>query len=197
MNELDANFWQNRYEQGDTAWDLGMPSPPLAQYIDQLKNRNIKILIPGAGNSYEAEYLYHHGFKQTYIIDLADAPLKNFKSRVPAFPIDQLIQGNFFDHHEKYDLILEQTFFCAINPALRKAYVKHMAELLNPDGILAGLLFDCEFEKEGPPFGGSANDYRPMFSQYFELKQFNAATNSIPPRAGREIFIECRKKNEE
>ena len=40
----------------------------------------------------------------------------------------------FFEHNKKYDLILEQTFFCALNPALRRAYVAKVYELLNVNG---------------------------------------------------------------
>lgn len=194
MNKLDANYWQGRYADGQTGWDLGEPSAPLKEYIDHLTDLNLYILIPGAGNSYEAEYLFHKGFKNIYIVDFATAPLQHFAERVPEFPENQLIQNDFFELTGQYDLILEQTFFCAINPALRNDYVVQMHRLLKPNGILAGLLFDCEMDKEGPPFGGSKAEYEKYFSPFFELKHFESAKNSISPRAGRELFIECLKK---
>lgn len=43
-------------------------------------------------------------------------------------------------------VLMEQTFFCAINPSLRKDYVAKMHELLAPNGKLVGVLFDKEFE---------------------------------------------------
>jgi methyl halide transferase len=57
MKKDTENYWTNRYETASTGWDLGEPSMPLKTYIDQLENTAIKILIPGAGNAYEAEYL--------------------------------------------------------------------------------------------------------------------------------------------
>jgi len=33
---FDKNFWDQRYQTNDTAWDLGEVSPPLKQYIDSL-----------------------------------------------------------------------------------------------------------------------------------------------------------------
>ena len=50
-------YWINRYKEERTGWDIGYPSTPLKEYIDQLQDKNLRILIPGAGNGYEAEYL--------------------------------------------------------------------------------------------------------------------------------------------
>jgi len=166
-NSLDEKYWDGRYTNDSSAWDVGFISTPLKEYIDQLTNKDLKILIPGCGNSYEAEYLFTNGFKNVFIIDLADSPLKHFSDRVPSFPKNQLIKGDFFKHEGSYDLILEQTFFCAIDPLLRNDYVKKMSELLNPSGKLVGLLFDCDFEKMGPPFGGNKITYIEQFSPFF------------------------------
>ena len=58
MTQFDQNFWNERYQNDETRWDLGTVSPPIAQYTQQLPNKNISILIPGCGNTYEAAYLY-------------------------------------------------------------------------------------------------------------------------------------------
>ncbi|NCA21677.1 MAG: methyltransferase domain-containing protein, partial [Crocinitomicaceae bacterium] len=132
--ELDAQFWQSRYENNQTGWDLGSASPPLVHYFNQLEDKNIKILIPGCGNAHEAEYLFNNGFQNVFVIDLAEAPLKNFKSKAPEFPENQLIQGDFFILEDTFDLIIEQTLFCAINPELRNEYIKKTSNLLTENG---------------------------------------------------------------
>ncbi|RYZ83937.1 MAG: hypothetical protein EOO68_32290, partial [Moraxellaceae bacterium] len=71
--ELNQSFWDERYQKGDTGWDLGAISAPLQQYIDQLSNKQISILIPGCGNAYEAEYLLRHGFTNISLIDISPA----------------------------------------------------------------------------------------------------------------------------
>lgn len=86
METLNAEFWNKRYLEGTHGWDLGAVSPPLKAYIDELTNKELKILIPGGGNSYEAEYLFRKGFKNVYVVDLAEEPLKNIQKRVPKFP---------------------------------------------------------------------------------------------------------------
>jgi len=187
--ELDKSFWEERYKNQSTGWDLGAVSEPLKVYINSLQDNSISILIPGAGNSYEAEYLHSKEFKNVDVIDIAAQPLKNFQIRVPEFPQENLIQTNFFDWTNTYDLILEQTFFCALDPALRPAYAKKMSELLNPKGKLVGVLFDFPLTKVGPPFGGSQEEYLSYFEPYFEIKRMERCYNSIKPRAGNELFI--------
>lgn len=191
--EFNADYWQNRYQLGQTGWDVGAITPPLRYYFDQLPNTGQRILVPGCGNAYEAEYLFLNGFAHTYVADVAKAPLQRFSDRIPDFPKDQLLLQDFFQLQGQFDLIVEQTFFCAIDPTLRADYARKCAELLVPGGKLVGLLFDTTFEKPGPPFGGSREEYRSYFEPCFEFLHFENAYNSIPPRQGRELFVELRK----
>jgi len=192
--QFNAAYWQQRYESGQTGWDAGGITPPLKEYFDQLQNKDIQVLIPGCGHAYEAEYLFRQGFKQVYIADVAAAPLQAFARRVPDFPKEHLLQQDFFALQEQYDLLVEQTFFCALKPELRPDYARQSAALLKPGGILMGLLFDTTFAHAGPPFGGSREEYRSYFETYYAFLRFKAATNSITPRQGRELFIELQKK---
>ena len=140
---LSEKFWENKYKTNKIGWDLGEVSPPLKTYFDQLINKDLKILIPGGGNSYEAEYLFNNGFKNVYVVDVSKTALGNIKKRVPNFPNSQLILGNFFDLNDTFDLAIEQTFFCAIDPNLREKYAYKMKDLLKSKGKLVGLLFDA------------------------------------------------------
>lgn len=187
--KIDKSYWENKYKSKTTGWDIGEISTPLKTYIDQLENKQISILIPGAGNAYEAEYLWANGFTNVTIIDLTEHPLINFKQRVPDFPEEQLKCIDFFNFNGSFDLILEQTFFCALHPKLRKQYVSKMYELLSPKGKLAGLLFNFPLTKEGPPFGGSESEYLSLFSPNFKIKALNKSYNSIKPRENRELFF--------
>jgi thiopurine S-methyltransferase len=189
---LNENYWDQRYQNNETGWDIGTISTPLKDYIDQLKDKSIKILIPGCGNAHEAEYLYNSGFTNVYVIDLSKIPLDNFSSRVPEFPKSHLIQGYLFDYTGQFDLILEQTIFCAIEPKLRNAYAKKAAELLTQNGKLTGVLFNREFVG-GPPFGGNIDEYKNCFSLYFSNVSVEPCYNSITPRKGSEVFIICKK----
>ncbi|MHB1146902.1 MAG: class I SAM-dependent methyltransferase [Lutibacter sp.] len=191
---FDKAYWESKYSTEATGWDIGYASAPLVDYFKQLTNKKLKILIPGGGNCYEAEYLFEQGFKNIFVIDIAEQPLKNLKTRFPDFPDNHLIHDDFFNHQGKYDLIVEQTFFCALDPVLRKKYVEKMADLLKVNGKLTGLLFDFELTDDGPPFGGAADEYSQLFSEKFTLKKLERCYNSIQPRAGRELFFIFEKK---
>lgn len=193
MEDLSSTYWNNRYLNDDFGWDLGSISPPIKSYIETLTDKSIKILIPGAGNAYEAEYLFNKGFTNTFVVDFAQEPLNNIKKRNPLFPENQLLQQDFFLHQSSYDLIIEQTFFCAINPILRKDYVNHMYQLLKSNGKLVGLLFDDILNTNKPPFGGTKKEYEKLFSDKFNITILEAAYNSVKPRLGRELFFVFEK----
>jgi hypothetical protein len=193
-SRFDKTYWENKYLNNKTGWDIGYISTPIKEYTNQLKDKNISILIPGAGNGHEVEYLYHQGFKNITVIDIAEIPLKNLAEKIPDFPKKNLINQDFFDHKNTYDLIIEQTFFCAIDPYLRHNYVAKMKSLLKDGGKLIGLLFDFELTNEGPPFGGSKKEYLTLFSKLFNIKTFEKSHNSIKPRKEREFFFIFERK---
>jgi len=187
----EKEFWTRRYKAGNTGWDIGYPSTPLKAYFDQLEDKNLRILIPGAGNAYEAEYLHQKGFTNVYVLDVSPHPLEQFKNRVAGFPKAHLICENFFEHNEKYDLIMEQTFFCSFLPSIenRNRYAKKMSELLLSGGKLMGLWFEIPLVDNGKrPFGGTRAEYLGYLDPYFDIQVFEPAINSIKPRAGKELF---------
>ncbi len=191
--DLDRTYWEDRYTNGETGWDTGGPTPPLKAYIDQLTDKDLRILFPGAGRAWEAEYAHRQGFRNVFVIDLTDAPFKDLLARCPDFPQEHLITRDFFAHTGQYDRIIEQTFFCALDPALRPAYVKHVHELLRNGGKLAGVLFDNVPNPVGPPFGGSAEEYTGLFKPVFPEVTFARCHNSMAPRAGRELWVSTKK----
>lgn len=187
-------YWNDKYQNQKTGWDMGMVSPPLKAYFDQLQDKTVDILIPGAGNAYEAEYLFCHGFKNIYVADISEVPLKNLSGRIPDFPQNQLLHENFFDIQKRYDLIIEQTFFCALPPQLRPKYAQKMHQLLKPNAKLVGLMFDFPLDSDEPPFGGSKMEYLSYFKDYFEINVFERCYNSHPKRVGKELFINLKNK---
>lgn len=187
--QLNKDYWENRYKTKETGWDVGKITTPLKEYIDQIEDKNLKILIPGAGNGYELDYFLSKGFKNVFVVDFAETPLQNIKKRIPEFPENQLIKSDFFELNGTYDLITEQTFFCALAPELRQKYVSKMHSLLSKNGKLFGLLFDFPLTEEGPPFGGSKEEYLNLFSEKFRIKTLETAYNSIQPRKERELFF--------
>jgi hypothetical protein len=193
MTTLNKEYWENRYENNDAIWDIGHISTPLKEYIDQLENKAIKILIPGAGNAYELDYLIEQGFHNVFVIDYAQQPIDAIIKRNKTLE-KHLICDDFFNHKEMYNLIIEQTFFCALQPNLREKYVLKMHDLLSENGKIAGVLFNFPLTEVGPPFGGSYEEYTNLFSEKFTIKTLEPAYNSIKLRTNKELFFTFEKK---
>ena len=195
MTQLSSKYWEQRYVDKNTGWDVGEIVPQWKVYFDELAfhGKEKRILIPGAGLGHEAEYLHHIGFKEVHVLDWSTTAIDRFKERIPSFPVSHCHVGDFFTHKGTYDIIVEQTFFCAIDPQLRQEYVRTIDNLLGKDGIWVALLFNTQFEHDGPPFGGSMEQYLDLFKAIFKELIIEEEPASIEPRKGREVFMIGRK----
>jgi SAM-dependent methyltransferase len=191
--ELSAGYWNERYDNGNTGWDMQQVSPPLQAYFTQLKDKTCSILIPGCGNAHEAAWLQQQGFSSVTLADISEVLTSGLRKKFghPDSNI-RVITRDFFDLSGQYDLIVEQTFFCVLDPSLRTRYVQKIDDLLRPGGKLIGLLFDRDFVG-GPPFGGHKEEYRLLLEKKLTLKTLEPCYNSIKPRAGTELFLIAQK----
>ncbi len=191
---LDQNYWDAQYKSNTTGWDLGQIAPPIMGFIDTLTNKNCRILIPGCGNTYEAKYLLDKGFTNITVIDIAPTLVALLQQKFANNSNIKIVLGDFFEHKGEYDVIIEQTFFCALPPFMRQKYVWKMHQLLANEGKLAGLLFNRDFEVS-PPFGGNQEEYELLFKAAFDFTKLEVSQNSAEPRKGSELFFEFKKNN--
>jgi len=194
-NRFDAEYWESRYTTGDHPWDVGRKSLPMETIITQLPNKNAKILIPGAGNGYEFDFLIHSGFENVTVLDWSPSALKRLHQAYPQMADSCFVCADFFLFKGQYDVILEQTFFCALDPVLRPKLVQQIHALLKPEGLYTGVLFDFPLTEEGPPFGGSTEEYLALFSPVLKINYLKPSLVSEPKRAGRELIFEFQKSN--
>lgn len=194
QNKLNQDFWNQRWENNLTGWDIGYASPAITDFMMNFPNKSAKILIPGCGNAYEAEFLVEHGFTTITLLDIAPKAVERLNEKFKNLMNVRILCEDFFQHQEKYDLIIEQTFFCAISPEKREKYAQKANELLNENGKIIGVLFSREFEKQGPPFGGNKTEYIPLFEPFFTVEKMENCYNSIEPRKNSELFIHLSKK---
>lgn len=69
--ELDKTYWEQRYQNGETGWDIGYASPQIIDYFNSINTKEASILIPGCGNAHEAKELLKLGFTNISLIDIA------------------------------------------------------------------------------------------------------------------------------
>lgn len=202
--EPDAAFWAELYRTGDTGWDQGGPSPAL---VDFLKNdlgpgravpfRSGRALVPGCGHGHDARALAADGF-EVIGLDVVKKAVKEAARTADADGLKNIRfeQADFLNLPTRlrgpYDLIFENTFFCAIDPAHRDRYVETATSLLKPGGFLLGVFYNIRPET-GPPFGATRDELIDRFSPRFSLV-LDRVPRSIPRREGKELLMLWRRK---
>jgi len=201
MNELSPESWDARYRNQNTPWDLSGPTP---EFVRLLKEpwfpRKGRALVPGGGRGYDAALLSQTGF-ETDLVDFAPLALQQAleqaaKARVNfyAYKQDFFALPSLPYHQERYDLFLEYTFFCAIDPILREKYVLTAASLLKSGGLFVGLFFPTSSDKAGPPFVVSSEEVEKIFSPHFHVR-IESPQTSVKPREGKEFLGIFKKKS--
>jgi hypothetical protein len=166
------DFWNIRYERGQTGWDLGRVPSRLERHLAAHPGP-VRVLIPGCGSGWELEAFVRAGY-DALALDFAPAAVARARARVGPSLAGRILLGDFF-HHDlgaPFDFVYERTFFCALPPELRAAYIERVRGLLRPAGRLIGFFY-LGTERGGPPyalfpeheaelFGGS---FRPLVDE--------------------------------
>ena len=194
-NLLTKSFWDQRWKDEQTGWDLGKPAPALIRFFeDKVLPRDYRILIPGCGNAWEAQALADNGYTDITLCDISPTLCAKLEKRFSTSQGIHIVCADFFSLNGPFDLVIEQTFFCALQPDLRMDYAKQMANIIRPGGLLAGLWFSIEFPFDGPPFGGNPHDYLQLLQEQFIIREAGPCPISVKPRQGNEWFIVAERK---
>ena len=199
INISSPKFWDTCYNNNNTGWDLGAPTPIFVDWCNNLKQSGKKICLPGSGNGYDALYFASKGHNVT-AIDFADSPIKRLKQESKNNGLNvEAIREDIFNLKEKFynkfDYIIEYTCYCAIDPKMRSEYVDIMHELLKRGGEFIGILFPLNkaISEGGPPFSVNLNETIDLFSRKFKLIESAPHSLSIQPRVGNEQFVRFMK----
>ena len=191
MDEKDykCEDWQRHYEENDLGWDLGQVAPPFVKLWQEEKLPLGKVLVPGCGRGHEVVFLAENGFDVT-AIDFSSGAVTYLKNALKKRNLEgRILHQDFFSldesHEGVYDLVLEQTFFCAISPKQRRDYVLNVSRILKPGGILVGLFYHTD-EQGGPPYNTTREDIEMHFSKNFEIQELDKTSLSTEQRKDKE-----------
>ena len=191
-------YWEKSYQSGNMGWDLGGPTPIFDNWI-QFQNKSLSICVLGAGNGWDAINFAEKGHNVT-AVDFAESAIDNMQTSAQNKDIQiNLIHSDIFDlcklFNHTFDIVLEYTCFCAINPARRMDYVRMTNQILKPNGKLVALLFpiDKDINDDGPPFAVDLDSTISLFSKYFIVDTKEIPSLSIERRNGREVFVIFKK----
>ena len=198
LSIANPEYWENRYQEGTTRWDLGQAAPPLQSLLNSTQAPPPgKIAVLGCGRGYDAILFAQHGF-EAIGFDFASSAIADATALAQASGSSaKFMQRDIFElpaefPHE-FDYVLEHTCFCAIDPSLRSAYVKLARNILRSQGELIGL-FWAHTRPGGPPFGATTEEIQQLFAPDFNILSLELVTNSIPERQGDEYLGHFRFK---
>ncbi|HLO93913.1 MAG TPA: methyltransferase domain-containing protein [Burkholderiaceae bacterium] len=172
------DFWQQRFERGQTPWDRGAPHPQLQAWLAAgVLHAGQRVLVPGCGSGHELLVLAAAGL-QVRGLDYAPAAVERARERVRAAglgdvsavtveqadvlawqPVDQ----------EAPDVVYEQTCLCALHPDHWQGYASQLAQWLRPGGQLLAMFMQAKRESagqgvvDGPPYHCDINAMRALF----------------------------------
>ena len=133
-------------------------------------------------------------------VDFAASAVKNMQNSAKQNKLDIDIRHmDIFDLNKVYDshfdVVLEYTCFCAIEPIKRRDYMEMVQYILKTKGELVGLLFplDKDVSDGGPPFAVQLEPTIKLISDYLYLIKQQISSLSVKSRAGREVFVIFRK----
>ena len=187
--EYSREDWQGHYESNDLGWDLGQVAPPFVKLWEEEKLPAGKALVPGCGRGHEVIFLAENGFEVT-AIDFSKGAVTYLERALKERSLSgQVLHQDFFgldnSHDDVYDLVLEQTFFCAIAPRQRQDYALNVARILKPGGMLVGLFYHTSKEG-GPPYNTTREDIEVNFAKNFKIQALHKTTLSAEQRKDKE-----------
>ena len=186
-------FWDVRFDASFTPWDqCGVPQS-LANYVTQNPAPK-RTLIPGCGSAHEVRFLAERGWDVT-AVDFSPAAVAHAKRLLGAMA-DRVQEMDFFGEHllhQRYEVIYERAFLCALPRQLWSAWAVRVAEIIPEAGQLIGFFFFDSNEK-GPPFGISTAALSELLSPAFELIETSTPGDSISLFAGREKWQVWRRR---
>lgn len=203
-------YWQGRFDSGDTPWELGAPSEALFEACAELESLGVSLagaraLSPGCGSGADALELVARGAAVVGVEwseQVAQELMRRYESlRTSSKGGLELRVGDFFSlEPEPVDIVCEHTFMCAIDPSRRAEYAERIAAWVKPGGYLCGNFFvvgDYEVhrfpglsltkEGMGPPFGITKDNLLALFKSGFSTCVLRPARNvAVTRRPGLE-----------
>lgn len=164
------DFWQRRFESGQTPWDRGAPHPQLAVWLDAgLLRPEHQVLVPGCGSGHELLALAQAGIAAQGL-DYAPAAVARARERLAGLTAT-VEQADVLHWQPRValDRVYEQTCLCALHPDHWLSYARQLRGWLKPGGLLLALFMQLRRDSaaqgfiEGPPYHCDINAMRALF----------------------------------
>ena len=173
----ETSWWNNRWVEGRTGWDLGGPHPHAEMVIQECQRLGLTVgptvLLPGCGRAHDGAFLARQGFK-VVATDISSSAIAEAKALYSSVDNLEIKEGDALacpiSERASFDVIFDRAMLCALRPELRPLYLDATATRLRPGGVFAGILFARVGEGiAGPPFAIASEELVQLFGKYFEI----------------------------
>lgn len=195
---MSEQYWEERYQKGETEWDKGEPSPGLVDFLAArpapATGTPLTVLVPGCGTGHDVRAWARAGCRATGL-DIAPSAVERAQTRNAQEKLPCVFrQGDFLNDSpfELFDFVFEHTLFCAIQPIERDTYVQATSRWLKENGRYVAVFYLIP-DKDGPPFGSTREEIHQRFDRAFELEE-EWVPRSYPNRTGLEWMTVWRKR---
>ncbi|KAG0368229.1 TPMT family [Gamsiella multidivaricata] len=196
--------WNELWKRDIHPWDKETPSPALIEVIEQKPisaqiPKSGNALVPGCGRGVDVFYLGNEN-RKAYGLDISPIAVQQCKDIRTKKGVSEsqaeFMVGDFFKFDIPsggFQLVYDYTFFCAIQPELRPAWGRRMAELIPTDGVLITLMYPLGNHADGPPFAVSEAAYHEQLDSNFACLLVDSCS-SFDTRQGKEKIGVWRRK---
>ncbi|MFV0338908.1 MAG: methyltransferase domain-containing protein [Chthoniobacterales bacterium] len=201
----DPHYWDSRYKNADSPWDLGHAHPAILQWLKTSSAISGRILVPGCGPGHDVIEIAHQLLNQKIAhevigVDFSETIIKQAKAANTTHTasyllLDFLSETTRKKHElENFDLLIEHTCFCAIAPTQRPNYAKTAAQALKPGARFFGIFFLDENEIGGPPWTTHPQEFHDLFTPHFEILTQIPCTQALSQHRLPETLVELRRR---
>jgi thiopurine S-methyltransferase len=186
---MDASFWRERWELGQTAWDQARPHPLLVEHWASVPaaGAGSRVFVPLCGASVDMVWLAEQGHLVVGV-DLSPLAATRFFELVELVPDVATVDGFTVSTSGPYefwcgdlfelsagavagvDAIYDRASLVALPPDLRRRYADHVTSLLPAaTAFLLTFVYDPD-EMDGPPFSVGPDEVRSLYGDAFEIE---------------------------
>jgi SAM-dependent methyltransferase len=188
----DPKFWDAAYDEKRDGWDLGDVTPPIARALAELRGPG-RAIVFGCGRGHEVRAAARAGFFDVVGVDFAEQPIADAARMTPPDLAKHIEwrRADIFGLEEEgaFDLLIEHTSYCAIDPKRRDEWMRVARKVLKPGGTLLGLFYAHD-RSGGPPYATTRDDARAALERNgFRIERSETPTDSIERRRDNEFLV--------